>query len=180
MAYDRYCIGLMLLLLWPVMASGQNQKIGFIDSDSILELMPEYDGIEQRLRVLSESWQEELTRMDREIEELEELFEAREILYTDEIREERIEEIEMLRRERDEYLEQRFGPDGDYFQQQKELLEPLQRDVFQAVQRVARQEGFDFIFDRTRDVRFLYAEPEWNVTNRVIEELGLENLDDSD
>ena len=173
------CIGCALILFWPTVVSAQ-QQIGFVDTDRILEKMPEYEGIEQRLSLLSDAWQEELDRMEQELESLEAEYEAREILYTEEVRQDRLQEIESLRREREAFLEDKFGPDGEYFLQQKELLEPLQRQVFEAVRQVAREEGYDFIFDRESDIRFLYAEPEWNVTERVIEVLGLESPDETD
>lgn len=152
----------------------QNQKIGFIDSEMIIEQMPEYTGIEQRLNLLSESWRDELREMDRNLERLREEFEAREVLYTDEVREQRLEEINTLENESEILLEEKFGPEGEYFQRQRELLEPVQRQVFDAVIRVADREGFDFIFDRARDVRFLFARSEWNLTEDVMIELGIQ------
>ncbi|MEX0771367.1 MAG: OmpH family outer membrane protein [Balneolaceae bacterium] len=152
----------------------QNQKIGFIDSEVIMEQMPEYTGIEQRLNLLSESWREELKRMDAEIEEMEEEFEAREVLFTDDIREQRRKEIEDKIRRREQFLEEKFGPEGEYFQRQNELLEPIQRQVFDAINRVANREEFDFVFDRAEDARFLFANPEWNLNREVMLELGME------
>jgi outer membrane protein len=152
----------------------QNQKIGFIDSDMIIEQMPEYAGVEQRLNLLSESWRDELRDMDREIERLKNEFEAREVLYTDEVREQRLSEIEDLEQNREQFLEEKFGPEGEYFQRQRELLEPIQRQVFDAVNRVADREGFDFIFDSAQDVRFLFARSEWNITEDILIELGLQ------
>lgn len=152
----------------------QNQKIGFIDSEVIMEQMPEYTGIEQRLNLLSESWRDELKEMEAEIEEMEEEFEAREVLFTDEIREQRRKEIEDKISQREQFLEEKFGPEGEYFQRQNELLEPIQRQVFDAINRVAYREEFDFVFDRAEDIRFLFANPEWNLNEEVMLELGME------
>ncbi len=152
----------------------QNQKIGFIDSDRIVEQMPEYTGIEQRLNLLSESWRDELREMDREIARLKEEYEAREVLYTDDVREQRRAEIDALIDDRERYLEEKFGPEGEYFQRQRELLEPVQRQVFDAVNRVADREDFDFVFDRSQDVKFLFARSEWNLTEEVMLELGIQ------
>jgi len=152
----------------------QNQKIGFIDSDMIIEQMPEYTGIEQRLNLLSESWRDELREMDREIDRMKEEFDAREVLYTDDVREQRRAEIEVLIVERERYVEEKFGPEGEYFQRQRELLEPVQRQVFDALNRVADREGYDFVFDRSQDVKFLFAKAEWNLTEEVKLELGIQ------
>ncbi|MEX0890138.1 MAG: OmpH family outer membrane protein, partial [Balneolaceae bacterium] len=121
----------------------------------------------------SESWEEELERMDQEIEKLQEEFDSREVLYTDEMRDEQLARIERIRQAREQFLQEKLGPDGEYFQRQKEILEPVQRQVFNAVQQVASREGYDFVIDRAQDTRFLYADPEWDVTELVLEELGL-------
>lgn len=164
---------IILFLMTAPDADGQDQKIGFINSDVIMQQMPEYAGIEQRLSLLSENWQQEIDEMEEEITELEREFEAREILFTDEIRQQRLAEIEQKKRELDQYIEDKFGPQGEYYTRQKELLEPIQRLVFDALTRVATRDAYDFVFDRAEDTRFLYVREEWNLTREVMLELGI-------
>lgn len=154
--------------------TAQNQKIGFIDSELIMEQMPEYSGIEQRLNLLSENWELEIEEMEQGLEDLEQDFEAREILFTDEMREQRLQEISNLRNELDQLIEEKFGPEGEYFTTQTELLEPIQRTIFEAINRVAERENFDFVFDRARGSEFLYARPQWNLTDQVLLEMDIE------
>ncbi|MCH8485615.1 MAG: OmpH family outer membrane protein [Candidatus Cyclonatronum sp.] len=156
----------------PVQA--QNQKIGFLDSDFILSKIPEYEGIEQRLRQLTETWRNEITELDREIEQLQQDFEAREILFTPEVRRERQQEIDSKKRERERFVNQRFGPEGDYLRQQRELLRPIQRQIAEAASRVAERDGFDFVFDRSGDYVFFYTRPQWDVSIDVLLELGIQ------
>jgi len=136
--------------------------------------MPEYSGIEQRLNLLSEGWRDEIRELEEEITELEEEFEARDILFTEEVRQQRLTEIENLRRQRDQLIENRFGPDGEYFTTQEELLEPIQRQIFEAINNVARRQNFDFVFDRSQETRFLFAREEWNLTEDVMLEMGMD------
>ncbi|MEX2456334.1 MAG: OmpH family outer membrane protein [Balneolaceae bacterium] len=152
----------------------QNQKIGFFDSEIIMENMPEYSGIEQRLNLLSEGWENEIREIENEIEDLEEDFAAREILFTEEIREARRNEILNLQNQRDNLVQEKFGPEGEYFTSQKDLLEPIQRQIFQALNVVAERENYDFVFDRAEDTRFLYTTQEWNITENIMLELGLD------
>lgn len=163
-----------MVLLSVESVYSQDQKIGYIDSQIILESIPEYNGIEQRLSLFSDSWRQEITRMERSIEELENDFEAREILFTDEIRVQRLSEIEEQRSQLTQYIEEKFGPDGEYFSMQKELLEPIQRSIFEALSRVANRLDYDFVFDRTDDIRFLYVGQEWNLTQEVMLEMGID------
>ncbi|MEX0944660.1 MAG: OmpH family outer membrane protein [Balneolaceae bacterium] len=168
------CI-LLLILFCLDDVYAQNQKIGYIDSDIIMQNMPEYSGVEQRLSLLSDGWRQEISRLENEISDLVTDFEAREILFTDDIREQRINEIELKREQLNNFIEDKFGPNGEYFTTQKELLEPIQRTIFDALLRVASREAFDFVFDRADDIRFLYARQEWNLTDEVMLELGMDD-----
>ncbi|WP_069130223.1 OmpH family outer membrane protein [Rhodohalobacter halophilus] len=166
-----------IILLWVgfEVSNAQNQKIGFIDTDVIMQNMPEYSGVEQRLNLLSENWRQEIRELEQELQELREDFEAREILFTDEIREERLQQIEAKTRELDQMIENRFGPEGEYFTRQQELLEPIQRQIFEALNRVAERDNFDFVFDRAQDTQMLFARQQWNLTEEVMLELGLDS-----
>ena len=164
----------LFITLCGVTVQAQEQRTGFIDSELIMQNMPEYSGIEQRLNLLSEGWRDEIRELEEQIAELEEEFEAREILFTEEVRQQRLNEIETLRQQRDQMVEDRFGPEGEYFTTQEELLEPIQRQIFEAIDAVARRQNFDFVFDRSQETRFLFVREEWNLTEDVMLEMGMD------
>lgn len=158
----------------------QAQDFAHIDSDYILSQVPEYEGVEQRLETLAEGWSEEINEMEREIENLREEFEAREILFTPEVREQRQEEIDAKVREKEQFIESIYGPDGEYYRQQEELLEPIQQQVLEAVIEVAERNNYDYIFDRSGDYIFLYANRSLDVSNEVLREMGIQVEEDED
>lgn len=167
------CILLSLLVVWAGPALAQDQKIGYVNTDYILSNMSEYEGIQQKLRSISSEWNDQLEEMKNEIETLKEDFQAKEILYTDELRAEKKKEIQNLVKQRQDFLDQKFGAEGEYFLKQKELLEPIQRKVFQAIDAVAERRGFDFVFDRAQNSSMLYSTQEWNLNDEVLQELGI-------
>jgi len=75
--------------------------------------------------------------------------------------------------QRQQFLDQKFGSDGEYFAKQKELLGPIQRKVFDAVNTVAKRQDFDFVFDRAQKSNMLYSVQEWNLNDEVLQELGV-------
>lgn len=152
----------------------QNQRFAFIDSEFILSRMPEYSGLEQRLRSMNEGWREEIEEMDREIAALEREYIAREILYTDEVRSQKLNEIETKKRQKDQFINSRYGPDGEYFRQQQLILEPLQRRIMDAVERVSNRDNYDFVFDRSGDFLFLFSRSQWNISDDVLLEMGIQ------
>lgn len=161
------------LLLMPFVM-GQDQKIGFFESDYILEQIPEYDGIEQQLNLLSNQWRKEIRELESEITELEENYEAKEILYTEEIRNQKKQEIAQKIQAKERYIAEKFGPEGEYFNRQKALLEPIQRQLFTAVRAVAQREQIDFVFDRSGDIYLVYANNQYNLNDEILEQLGIE------
>ncbi len=156
----------------------QEQKIGFVDTDYILSQISEYKGIQQKMQSVSSKWNSEVEKMQQEIEQLKEDFEAKEILYTDELREQKKQEIQNKIQQRQQYIDQKFGAEGEYFQQQQKLLEPIQRRVLNAVNTVAEEQNFDFVFDRAQNSSMLFGVQEWNLNDEVLQELGV-TLNDS-
>ena len=119
---NRIVVLILLVLGLTGTISAQNQKIGYFESEVVLAQIPEYNGIEQRLQLLSDGWQVELDELDAEIKALEDDYAAKEILYTEEIRLQKKSEIKQKKLDRDTFLNQKFGPKGEYFQNQRDLL----------------------------------------------------------
>lgn len=153
--------------------SAQDQKVGYVDTDQILSGMSEYQGVQQQLKSISAEWNARLEEMKEEIDQLKEDYQAKEILYTDELKEQKQQEIQEKIQQRQQYLDQKFGANGEYFQQQKQLLEPIQRKVFEAINAVAEEKDFDFVFDRAQNSNMLYGLEEWNLNDEVLQELGI-------
>lgn len=174
----NFCVLLAFNCLFALSATAQ-QKTGYVDTDFLISQIPEYQSIQRQLSSLSQEWRNELDKMQQEIESLKEEFEAREILYTEEIRKQREQEINNKVRQRQQYLEQKFGTEGDYYLQQKKLLEPIQRRVFEAIATVAERDGYDFVFDRSQKTNILYSREEWNLNDEVLLELGITPSDTS-
>ena len=101
-------------------------------------------------------------------------YQARELLYTGEERKRKREEIMAAEEEAERLRMRYFGPDGELFVQQENLMRPLQEKVLEAIETVAAQEGYDYIFDKSGDFLFLYAREQYNLSDRVLEELGID------
>ena len=171
--YSASALFLAVLFCLPLSSVAQ-QKIGFIDSEYILSNIPQYNGINERLSVLTNQWRTEISEMQNEIKDLETEFEAKEILYTDEVKEQKLKEIEQKKKELESFRTQKFGPNGEYFRRQQELLEPLQQRVLEAVNFISERDKFDYVFDRTGDYMFLYTNPEWDISEDVLLEMGID------
>ncbi|MEY3681600.1 MAG: hypothetical protein RLZZ289_119, partial [Bacteroidota bacterium] len=96
-----------------------------------------------------------------------------EVLLPKEEREKRKAEIQKLEQEAIDLQTQHFGSNGDYFQKRQELIKPIQDRVFTAMKKVAKREGYSFVFDKANQSNLLYAEKEFDISNEVLEEMGI-------
>jgi outer membrane protein len=159
-------------LSWNTSAAAQ-QKFGYINSDKILKKMPEYKGIQQKLNTLSNQWKVKLTQLKQRIDSLKKQFKEKKILFSDQRKKHEKKKIQQLNKQRKQYLHQKFGPEGAYFQEQQKLLLPVQRKLYKAVSKVANKEEIDFVFDRAKNTSLFFARKQWNLNKDVIRALNI-------
>lgn len=150
------------------------QSIAYIDSDFILERTPEYQTIQQQLDRIAEEWQSELDERRQELDQQFREYQARELLYTNEERQRRRQEIVRAEEELEQLRVRYFGPEGEIFAEQERLMRPLQERILEAVEHVANAEGYDYVFDKSGEFLFMFARPQYDLSNDVLEELGID------
>ena len=128
---------LAIVLLMSSTFSLSAQKIGYVDTEYILENIPEYKEAQAELDKLSIEWQKQLERRYAEIDKLYKNYQAEQILLTDEMKTKREEEIIKKEKEAKEYQKQKFGVDGELFKKRQELVKPIQDKIYNAINEVA-------------------------------------------
>jgi outer membrane protein len=149
------------------------QKFGYVDSQYILNQMPGYAEAQQEIEKLAKGWESEIQAKYKEVEEMEVALKAEEVLLTKEMWEEKNKKIQDSWVELREYQQKIFGSDGLYFLKKKELIKPVQDEVFDAVERVAKNNRLQIVFDKSGDLVMIYTDPVHDYTDFVLEELGL-------
>lgn len=149
-------------------------KIGYIDSDTIMDNLPDVQDARQKLDAMIRDWQTELRNLEAEHKKKNDDFDKRNLVMTDQTRTEAEKELADLERNISDFRDKKFGPKGELFQKQDELMKPLQNKIFNVIQEIAADEDFDYVFDRSGDIIFLYAKTEYDLTAKVLEQLQLE------
>lgn len=165
-----------LFILLPIILSfGQlyAQKIGYVDTEYILGKMPEYKEAKSEIDQLAQSWQEEINQMYKEIESMYDNYNAEEVLLTEEMKKQRLDEIHKKEEEVKAYHNKVFGAEGLYFLKKKELIKPSMEKVYEAVEKVAKDKRLQIVFDKAGDLVMIYTNPVHDYTDYVLEELGL-------
>ncbi|MES2655333.1 MAG: OmpH family outer membrane protein [Bacteroidota bacterium] len=149
------------------------QKFAYVDTEYILDLIPEYRSAQKQLDALSEEWQKEMERKMAELEKAEKEFAAEQILMSDEMKKKRVEELKQKQEELRDYRNKKFGFEGELFKKRQELVKPIQDKVFDAIQKLAKARAYDFIFAKGGEVVMLYTNAKYDMSNDVLFELGI-------
>lgn len=162
---------LTVLLLGAFGASAQ--RFAYVDTEYILDLMPDYKSAQKQLDQLSEDWQKEMEKRQQAIDKMIKDFQAEQVLLTEELRKKREQEIKDKEKELKDYRSQKFGYEGELFKKRQELIKPIQDKVFDAVQKIAKQNALDFIFAKSGELIMLYSNAKYDKSDEVLSELGV-------
>ena len=148
------------------------QKFGFVDTEYILNQIPEYKAAKAELDKTSADWQKEIEAKYAEIDKLYKTYQAEQILLTDDLRKKRENEIVNKEKDAKDLQKQRFGTDGDLFKKRMELVKPIQDKVYNAVKTVAERSGLAIVFDKASDMMMLYANTKYDKSDDILVFLG--------
>jgi outer membrane protein len=168
---------LVLTLAVGSLYAQKSKDIGFVDSDVILGKMPEYRAAQKDLDDLGAKYQAEAQQLQTALEQMHRDFQAEEILLTSDQRRQKKEAIASKEAELIQYRESKFGPTGELYQERARLIKPLQDKVYDAIQNVAKKEGYAYIFDKSGGALMLYADQKFDKTLEVMEALGIPTED---
>ena len=171
---NKFFVFLFIALFLLPATSFSQLKIGYIDSDTIMDNLPDVQDARQKLDALIQEWQNELKKLESELKAQKEDFEKRKLIMTVQTSAETEAEIAQKEKEISDYREKKFGANGELFLKQDEVMKPIQNKVFNVIQQIAVEEELDYVFDRSGDILLLYAKEEYDLTTKVLERLKLE------
>jgi len=154
------------------------QKFGYVDTNFVLNKMPDYQQAKEEINKISLLWEEEIQAMYKEVQKKESALQAEEILLTKEMKDDRLVEINEKWDEVKQYQKKVFGFEGLLFLKKKELIKPVQDQVFEAVEKVAKNHRLGIVFDKSGDLVMIYTDPIHDYTDYVLEELKLGDKND--
>ncbi len=155
-------------------SAAQAQKIGFVDSEYILNKHPDYKVVQEELQKQADVWKKEAQNLEQEISEMYKALKAEEVLLTEDMYKDRIQAIRDQEKAARAFNTRTFGVNGQYFQKQDELMTPLQSKIFDAIDKVAKRNGIGIMFDKAADLSMIYTNPIHDYSDFVIDELGIE------
>ncbi len=148
------------------------QRFAYVDSEYILSQIPSYTEAQKALDDLSVRWQEQIEAKYSEIDKLYKAYQAEQVLLTEEMKAKREEEIISKERSVKDFQKEKFGVDGELFKKRKQLVEPIQEEIYEALKSIAKAEGLSMIFDKSTESNILFADQKYDKSDQVIRKLG--------
>ncbi|MDD2631227.1 MAG: OmpH family outer membrane protein [Bacteroidales bacterium] len=160
----------VLFVLLSITATAQ--KIGYVDTEYILQNIPEYQDAQNEVEELSKQWQEDIEKQYADVDKMYKSYQADAVLLPEDLKRKREEEIVAAEREVKELQRKRFGAEGDLFKKREELIKPIQEKIFNAIEGVATKKNYAFIFDKAGGPVIMFVDSKYDISDEVLEQIG--------
>ncbi len=167
----RTFISIITAVCLSAALSFSQAKVAYVNSQKILEELPEAQKAQKELDELLKGWQDELEKMGKDLQQgLEDYQKKKDLMAPDrkEAEERRLTDLQQKARE---YQNQKFGQGGEAVTTREKKLAPIREKVLKAIEAVAKEDGFTFVFDKAGDTLLLFADAKFELTYRVIDRL---------
>lgn len=160
-----------VLLFLSATLYAQVQRVAYVDSEYILENLPQYRSAQAQLDKLARDYQREIDAAFAEIETMKSDLNSERILLTDDLIAERQDEIDQKIKAAKDLQRSHFGPEGNFIAQRRNLVKPIQDQIFNAVQEIAVKRRYDFVFDKSSDLIMLYSNKKLDISDQVLKKI---------
>lgn len=163
---------LLLLAISFLTLTTQAQKFAYVDTDYILNKIPDFRQAQDKLDALSSDWQKEIESKYADVEQMYRAYQQEQVLLTDDMKAKR--EDAIIKKENDaKNLQQKyFGPTGDLYLKRQELIKPIQDKIYDAIQQLAANSKYAIIFDSSSDLIMLYKNNNLDKSDKVLDLMG--------
>jgi len=158
-----------------VSATVSAQRYAIIDTKYILDKMPEYKDADKRLAQTSEQWQKEIDEKQGQLSQMYRNYDSEQYMLSDDLKKKREDQLFNLEKEVRDLQKKRFGYEGDLFKERQKLVKPVQDRVYNAIQKMAVNRGYDFVLDKSEGITVIFADPKLDKSSEVLQELGIKS-----
>lgn len=167
----KIAVLLVLLTGWTALLA---QKYAYVDTEYILDNIPEYKDAQLQIDDLAEQYQAEIEEKFAEIGQMYKNLEAEAVLMPDDIRESRETEIREAEKKVKQLQNQRFGVGGDLFDKREELVRPIQEKIYNAIEEIAIEKNYAFVFDKAGSLTILFSSDKFDISDDILDMVGAE------
>ena len=165
----RMIVALVAMVLSVAAVSAQNYMV--VDSEKIFKSLAAYNNALTQIDNLAEQYQAKVDAKFQEVERLYNSYMQQRASLSETTRQQREQQIFQQEQEAAAYQESLFGSDGELMKKRMELIQPIQQRVFNAIERIATQYGYDLVIDISANPTVLYYSSKVDFTQKIINAL---------
>lgn len=162
---------LMILGAYTAKAQG-NQKIAYVDTEYILQNIPEYGDAQEEINQLSVKWQKELKALRDKLDQMQREYQTESVLLSDNMKKKKEDAIAAKEQELTALQMQYYGPEGELFSKRTELIQPIQEKIYNAITQIAQIKNYSFVFDKAAGTTILFCNDKFDISDDVLDEIG--------
>ncbi len=163
---------LLILVVSFLATTTQAQKFAYVDTDYILNKIPEFNQAQDKLDALSADWQKEIENKYADVDQMYRSYQQEQVLLTDEMKIKREEAIIKKEKSAKDLQQKYFGPEGELYIKRQELIKPIQDKIYDAIQQLAANNKYAIVFDSSSDLIMLYKNNNLDKSDKVLDLLG--------
>ena len=165
-------LAMMLLLGVAGSKAQQNQRLACVDSDYILQNIPEYGDAQEEINALSQKWEQEITKIRVKVEEMYREYQTESVLMSEDQKRKKEEQIVAKEQEAKNLQIQYFGPDGELITKRMDLIQPIQEKIYNAINEIALVKNYAFVFDKASGTAILFCIEKNDISDDVLDQIG--------
>lgn len=169
-------IGVLLMLIFSIFTNAQ--KIGVVDTNYILNKLPQYQEAQARLNSQVSTWEKEIQSLQSEYDTKKLAFENEKVLLLGEQLKQRENEIKELESKLKNQIIARFGTDGEINKARTNLVKPFQDQIWNAIRTISEKNALGIVLDKSNNISVIFLDKKYDYTDRVLD-LLMKNIDKS-
>ncbi len=144
------------------------QKIGVVDTDEILNKLPQYKEAEARLNSQIDTWESELQNLQTEYERKKAAFESEKVLLIGDQLKLREKEVTDLDKNIKTTTSLRFGANGEITKLRTNLVQPFQDQIWGAIKTMSEKNGLGIVLDKSNNISVIFLQSKYDYTEKVL------------
>jgi outer membrane protein len=166
----------ILLLLFAAFLSlnlaAKGEQVVLVDMDYIMSAIPAYETANEQLEQISKKWQKEIETILLEVQTMYKNYQTELVFLSEEMKKKREDEIIAKEKEANDLKRKYFAPDGELYKKREALVKPIQDEIYNAVQEICEQQGYQVVLDKSSTNNLIFASPKIDISDQLLEKLG--------
>ena len=166
----------ILVLLFAAFISlnlaAKGEQVVLVDMDYIMSAIPAYETANEQLDQISKKWQKEVEAILVEVQTMYKNYQTELVFLSDEMKKKREDEIIAKEKEANDLKRKYFAPDGELFKKREALVKPIQDEIYNALQEICEQYGYQVVLDKSSTNNLIFASPKIDISDELLTKMG--------